>query len=190
MGRRIKKLVLASVALALMVGNTDYAIGLIVVFVPGAFSPFRIFVMFALIANLEAIIWYKLGKPLVEVLGGCYSSILRWTRKPGTSKLTIWFLSWGISMLRPFYEWEETKKKIRTLLENLSRSPKYVILAVGSWLMLPGSRSVTAVLFGMEEWPGAMVALLVINTLHVGLSFGFWATLISCFRYVVGFFAR
>ncbi len=159
-------------------------------FAPGKYSATQLFLLFALIANLEALIWYKLGVHLVGVLGDCYRSISRWSHDPKTSWLNVWFLGWGLALLRPFHEWEGTKAKIRSLLEDLSRSPKYMLLAIGSWLMIPGSRSVTAVLFGMEEWPGAMIALLVVNTLHVALSFGFWAGLISSFQFLWNLFTR
>ena len=175
--RRLKKFMLVIVAFGLVIGNTDAGIGGLLLFAPENSSTLRLFVLFALIANLEALIWYKLGPILAEVLGEVYVSLQKVRESPRTFQLTIWPLRAVLSILRPFYYWEDSKKKVRAKLETVFKSPKYVVLTIGSWLIVPGSRSITAVLFGMEEWPGAMFVLLVVNTLHVALSFGFWSAL-------------
>lgn len=185
MTRRLKKLALALLALGLVAGNTDWGIGIILALVPGHHSPLRLFVLFALIANLQALVWYQMGPGLVEVLGDCHRSVSRWHEKPGTKWLTRWFLGWVLSMLKPFHEWETTKANIRGLLKAVLQSKRAMFAAVSSWLILPGTRSITAILFGMEEWLGAMIVLLAVNTVHVALSFAFWGTLIAIGRWAL-----
>ncbi len=183
MTRRLKKLTLAVLALGLVAGNTDWGIGIILALLPGRHSPLRLFILFALIANLQALIWYQMGRGLVDVLGDCYRSISRWYGKPGIKWLMRWLLGWMLSTLRPFHEWEATKANIHGLLKAVLQSKKALLAAIFSWLILPGTRSITAILFGMEEWPGAMVALLIVNTFHVALSFAFWSALIMLGRW-------
>jgi len=176
--RRLKKLALAVLAVGLMIGNTDWGIGVILALVPGRYSPRQLFFLFVLIANLQTLVWYKMGPSLVVVLGDCYCSMFRWYQKSAGNGLVQWFLKQALLMLRPFRDWEVTKGNLRHLLEAFFRSKRGMATATFSWLILPGSRSLTAILFGMEEWPGAMFVLLAANTAHVALSFMFWAMII------------
>lgn len=190
MARRLKKLFLAVLAVALVITNTDIAIGAVIALVPGT-ARWKVFFILVVVANIQAVIWYRLGYALVEVLADCYGSLVRWARMPNIPRSLSFLLGWGMSALRPFHDWEETRLKVKSSLESFVRSKKGMIGTLFSWLVIPGSRSFTAILLGMESWRGGLAALLIVNTLHIALSFWFFKfvrdALASIYHFVIAF---
>lgn len=182
MTEKVKKFGLALLALALLLGNTDWGTGFILWLSPAGTPTWEIFLMVALIANVEAYIWYRLGRELVSLLSGFYLSAFALFH----SRRMDWFPKrishLVLSVLFPFYDWERTKVSMELLMRSILTSKSRMVKTFLTWLFLPGSRSVTAVIFGMNAWASRLGLLMAVNTLHVALGFGFWSLVFALFR--------
>lgn len=174
---KLKKFGLAFIALGLFVGNTDLGTGLVIWFSPEGTSIWKIFLMVAVLANIQACIWYGLGRELVSVLKEFYASARKLFQNPVLSWFPKGISRFVLSILRPFHEWDKTKRDMELLVDSILVSKSRILKTFLIWLLLPGVRSITAIIFGMNSWSGGLWLLIFVNTLHVALEFGFWRLL-------------
>ncbi len=188
MGSKVKNVSLALLALGLLVGNTDWGTGFVLWFAPKGMASWKVFVVIALVANLQACVWYLLGHQLVLVLGKAYLSAEKFFRGPNLSRVPERVSYYALAILKPFHEWDKTKKDMELLIRSVLKSKGRIVKTFLAWLFIPGSRSVTAIIFGMNSWRGGLWLLLFVNTLHVALGFGFWGLVFEGFQKLATFF--
>ncbi|MBP9822450.1 MAG: hypothetical protein KBC81_03350 [Candidatus Pacebacteria bacterium] len=171
MYKKIRKVGIALLAVSLLVGNTDIGTAFIVMFLPKDISLWALLVIIIVSANIQAAICYKLGHDLVSVLGRLYGSVFEIPYSVRFNWLSHGFKRAILSTLFLFHDWEATKHSFERVVRSISGSKRLMFGAFFTWLLAPGSRSITAIVLGMSERFGL---LLVLTTLHVVLGFIFW----------------
>jgi len=179
---RLKKIGLALIALALFLGNTNWWTGVIIWLTPEGSSYGYIFVVVAVIANIQVCVWYLLGHELVPVLAESYFSAQRFFCGSGSSWVPNGISRFVLAILEPFHQWEKTKVGMELLMKSILSSKRGMVKTFLVWLFVPGGRIVTALVFGMNSWRGGLVLLICANTLHVALGFSFWRLILQIFN--------
>ncbi|HVZ11168.1 MAG TPA: hypothetical protein VG941_02030 [Candidatus Paceibacterota bacterium] len=171
----VRRITLIILAVALVSTNIDYVVAPLVVSTSGA--GWKVFLILAVLGNLEAMAWFLLGKELVPILRDIYGWVLE---KQGNS-----FRAYPILMaLRPFYEWDKTKQDFDRWRTRFFQSPTTLALTCLAGIFLPGVRTPAAIVFGVDRWKKGLAALMVINAFHIAYSVGFWNGLTHLIRSV------
>lgn len=174
----VRRIALVILAVVLVSVNIDYVVAPLVISTSGA--GWKVFLVLVALGNLEALVWFLLGKELVPILRDMYSWVLQ---KHGAS-FRVYLV---LMALRPFYEWDKTKQDFDRWRTRFFHSKTTLALTCLAGIFLPGVRTPAAIVFGVDRWKQGLAALMVINTFHIAYSVGFWNGLTYLIRSVALF---
>jgi hypothetical protein len=170
---KVRRIIIAIVAILLLFCAIDYSVIPILLLVNGGEVTLRMFFFVAVFANFELMVWYILGPEIIPVLQDLYKIIYK--ERPG------WVRRFFLMLLRKFYHWEVTKVEFEMKLKAYFHNKKTLVAMCFVGVFAPGVRVMAAIIFSLTGWKKGLAALMILNLLHIIYSLGSWILLKEIF---------